>query len=66
MIKLRLVAASAILPYLPEYSVWQQGGGSCGASHFSKGELYEFFNVVPVHNVFSLTTNVVRNQLLNG
>ena len=33
---------------------------------FSKGELYQLSNVVPVHNVFSLTTNVVRNQLLNG
>jgi hypothetical protein len=47
-------------------SVWHQGGGSSGASHFSKGELHELCNVVPVHNGFSLTTNVVRNQLLDG
>jgi hypothetical protein len=47
-------------------SVLHRGGGSFGASHFPKGNLYELRNEVPVHYVFSLTTNVVPNQVLKG
>jgi hypothetical protein len=32
----------------------------------SESNLYQLRNVVPVHNVFGLTTNVVRNQFLKG